>query len=249
VHPDALFSDELDALMWIDEGFSAPQVYALIKYQNLRHGRRQKKKSGYEYRVAQSRQHAWEKYPVVIGDTKGRQSAKRMAGDPAFLDKIRSTVGVPLRVIAQARHPYAVAASEMRNRKWSKQEAVSATISDIENIEAAIRQLEATEYTVVYHEDVMQAPRDAFKRLFEFLEIEPLDDIVELCAGRTWNSARYDRIASRRSDPQIDRLDRAMKASSIFSRYLEDEEVRLAGFPLKSGGFMKKIHRRISGKA
>ena len=248
VHLHALFSDELDALMWIDEGFSPAEVYALIKYQNFRHGRRLKKKSGYEYRVAGSWQHAWEKYPTVIGDSKGRQSAKRIAGDPGVLPKIRSTLGLPLRVIVQARHPYAVAASEMRNRKWTKEEAVGATISDIENIEMAKSRLDASEYTVVYHEDVMRSPRDAFRELFEFLDLEPLEDVAELCAARTWNSARYERIASRRNDPQIERLDQAMESSGVFSRYLEDDDLRLAGFPIKGSSVLKKIGARLSGR-
>jgi hypothetical protein len=247
-HPDVLMSDELDALMWLDEGFSADQVYALIKYQNYRFAKRGRRKSGYNYRIDESWQYAWDKHPRAIGDSKGRQSAMRLAADPSVVENVRSAVGVPLRVFVQARHPYAVVASEMRRRKWDLTTAVDRVIEEIRSIDSASKQLTDDERLTVYHEDLLSDPKSAYERMFGFLDVEVDPGVVRQCADKTWGRDSTGPPAAKRRSEELDRLDEVMRASPVFLRYLDDPDLRRHNLPVGvSGGYLwKKFLQRIS---
>ena len=247
-HPCILFCDELDALMWIDEGFSAEQVYALIKYQNQRLGRPGRKKSGYSYKIPDSWQYRWDKYPEVVGDSKGDKSTFRMADDPSFLSKLRDRLGVPIRAFVQARHPYAIASSEMRNRKWSKSKTVDKVIAEIEGMEVAAAQLEDAEKLTVYHEDVLRESRHWFEKMFSFLEVEPMEEILKQCADKVWKEpgkSRKKRQPEPKKDADTLRLDEAMRKSSVFSRYLDDPDLYMPKIVDPSTDFVGRVKRKI----
>lgn len=247
-HPHILFCDELDALMWFDEGFSAEQVYALIKYQNQRLGRPGRKKSGYSYKIADSWQYRWDKYPKVVGDSKGDKSTFRMADDPSFVSRLRDRLGVPIRAFVQARHPYAIASSEMRNRKWSKSLTVDKVIAEIEGMETAAAQLEDAEKMTVYHEDVLNDPRLWFEKMFSYLEVEPMEEILAQVAQKVWRepaTSRKKAPAEPKKDADTLRLDEAMRKSSVFSRYLDDPDLYMPKIVDPSKDIMGKVKRKI----
>lgn len=246
-HPEVMFSDELDALMWFDEGFRADQVYAVIKYQNFRFEKRGRRKSGYRYKIPNSQQYVWEQYPKVIGDCKGRQSSLRIAKDPSFVDRLRQAVGVPLRVFVQGRHPYEIVASEMRRRQWSLRVAVDNLIEEIESIETAAQQLQSEERIVLYHEDLLRSPEDTFRTMFTFLGVEPTPEIVQTCADHTWRKSTYATARYLKRNQHVDRLDEAIRASSVYSRYLEDPELQLKSIPKAESPFSvwKRVQRRL----
>jgi hypothetical protein len=239
-----MFSDELDALMWFHEGFSASQVYALIKYQNYRHGRRQKKKSGYEYRLDSSWQHRWEKAPRVVGDTKGRQSARRIAEDPELLPYLRKQIGLRLRVVVQVRHPYRLVESEMRHRGWPIDRAVDAVLADMKNVDAAQSALSDTEKTLIYHEDLLRNPQRTYSELFAFLGVPVHEDIVRHCADHTWKGGAGKRGHSEKRHIRLKEIDAAASESPIFARYVQDETLILSGLPSTFRDMLQRWYNR-----
>jgi len=82
-HPEVLISDELNALSFIKEGFSAEQVYALIKCQDSRLQKRKRKKSGYSYWVDGTWQNVKDKHPVLLSAMQKDQEAS------AFFQRIK----------------------------------------------------------------------------------------------------------------------------------------------------------------
>ncbi len=253
-HPHILFCDELDALAYFDDGFSANQVYALIKYQNSRHGKKGGRKSGYSYAIPGSLQYAWDKYPEVIGDAKGRRSSERIAQDPAFLDRLRKETGKKIRAIVQARHPYAMVASEMRNRGISLTEAVDNITGDIRNMDEAVKHIPAEEQTAIYQEDLLKDPVRYIRELFVFLGVDPSDEYVNLCSSKIWRSPGKKKKKKkktkerRKQNPDLDRLDQVMAQSPLFKRYVEDEKLRRTTLIRKPKDAVKKwIIRKLRG--
>ena len=233
-HPDVMFSDELDALMWFDEGFRADQVYTLIKFQNYRYGKRGRRKSGYSYQVESSWQYQWGKQPQVIGDSKGRQSSRLLASKHSLLEKIRNEVRVELRIFVQARHPYRIVASEMRNRHWSLSAAIGNVIRDIQEIESIVQKTSVLEQRVQYHEDILANPGKSMDQMFNFLDVWPDENVIKLCANKIRTAPKLSRKAFSDRPMQLEELDRAMQDSSIFRRYCEDDQVQLEGLPAQS---------------
>lgn len=245
-HPDVMFSDELDALMWFDEGFRADQVYTLIKFQNYRYGKRGRRKSGYSYQVESSWQYQWGKQPQVIGDSKGRQSNRRVAQSDDFAERLRATTGVPLRVFVQARHPYLIVASEIRNRGWSVAEAVERVVTDIETIDLAKRRFEEREMMTVYHEDVLNNPRSLFREMFDFLEVNDRSDVLDQCEQKVLSRRTLSLSTFNHRSHELDRLDEVARRSEVFCRYFEDKKLHVAGLP--DNRLIAKIRRRLLGR-
>ncbi len=252
-HPKILFSDELDAFYWFDEGFEAEQVYSVIKHQNMRYGKKGQLKSGYDYKIPGSMQYAWEKYPQVIGDAKGRRSSERIAEDPSFLDRLKKTVGVPIRAIVQMRHPYAMVASEKRNRLISLEEAMENIVGDMRHMDEAVGHLNDEEKLFIYHEDFLKDPETYFRQIFEFFGVDTSDEYVKLCASKIWKKPskgggkkKKKAAQPKKKGKELEYLDGVMRESPLFRRYVEDPALEMNALPKKrKDAFRKWAYRGI----
>lgn len=223
-HPDILISDELHALRYFREGYNATQVFALIKYQDERAQRRNRKKSGYDYLVEGSAQTDGKKHPLVIGDAKGAGSASILASHPELVERLRSRVGVPLRVIVQVRHPFDVIATEIRRRGWDITAAISEMQSMSDHLEKAASLLSGDEMLFQTHEELIANPKEQFERLFRFLGVEPIPAVLEACASKIWNAPHKTRSSIDWARHEQLRLIDIMRSSKYFANYLEDAE-------------------------
>jgi hypothetical protein len=161
-HPDVLISDKLNSLQYFREGYSADQVYALIKMRACRVQRRQRSKtSGEGLRSVKSK----EKHPIAIGDSAGVASANLLASDHELLQQVRAAVGVPLRVIIYKRDK-----ARRLNKRSNEVGTVAAQLNDDERLFQT-------------HNELIADPRGQFERLFRFLDVEPSPVIVEACTN------------------------------------------------------------------
>jgi hypothetical protein len=228
-HPDVLISDELNALQYFSEGYTAAQVYALIKVQDMRSQNRGRKKSGYDYSVGGTAQSDEKKHPLVIGDAKGAGSAAILASDPELIQRVRAAVGVPLRVIIHVRHPFDSMATTMRRRDRDLSAVIEAAQAVSNNLEKAADLLSEDEVLFQTHEELIANPTEQFERLFRFLDVEPIPEIVNACANKIWNVPHKTRKALKWQSGQQERLVDVMGASRYFAHYFSDGQ----GDPVK----------------
>ncbi|MEM9251549.1 MAG: hypothetical protein AAGB29_04285 [Planctomycetota bacterium] len=235
-HPDIIFSDELGVVTKIDEGYSADQVFALIRAQDLHLQNRGRAKSGYDYRVDGAWQNVTDKHPVAIGDAKGARASAMLAADPAFADKIRSCVGVPIRAIVHLRDPFDIVGSRVKRRGRKLDDAIFGMRGVHDSVVAALATLREEERLIQYHEDVIADPVTAFERMFAFLGVEPNDQAVQACAGKLWARPHAARKATDWPEDAVARLRGLIDESPILGRYADPPVTDLSGAPVAPAG-------------
>lgn len=108
-HPRMVVSDEVDALGYVDLGFRRDELFHLL----LRGSRTEARKGRvtarrlepYSYLVPGWYQGTADS-PVVVGDSTSGTSTRRIGADPALLDRLRTLVGVDVRLIQVVRNPF-----------------------------------------------------------------------------------------------------------------------------------------------
>ncbi|MEO0966086.1 MAG: hypothetical protein AAFY08_13335 [Planctomycetota bacterium] len=220
-HPDVLYADELGAVTKIDEGYSADQVYALIRAQDLHLQNRGRAKSGYDYKVDGAWQNVPDKRPRVIGDAKGARATTLLAGGPGFAERVRAAVGVPIRAVVHLRDPFDIVGSRVKRRGRRLDDAIRGMRIVHDEILAAIGTLREDERLIQYHEDVIADPTAAFERMFAFLGVEPNPEAVRACAGKLWARPHAARKAADWPDESVAALRALIDESPILGRYAD----------------------------
>jgi hypothetical protein len=220
-HPDVLISDELHALRYFAEGYTADQVYALIRAQNMYLQRRQRSKSGYNYSVEGTAQDDPKKHPLVIGDAKGEGSMKLLVRNQKLIDRIREEVGIPLRAIVHIRHPFDITATNIRRRQTKLSDAISIVIDIFQKLQIVVDQLREEEFMLQRQEDLIADPKGQFEKLFRFLDVEPTPEIVTACANKIWRAPHLTRKSIDWEPNERKRLIEAMRKSQFFAPYVD----------------------------
>lgn len=220
-HRDVLISDELDAVKFFSEGYSAEQVYALIKYQDSRHQSRERRKSGYDYAVAASYQADAAKHPSVIGDAKGNETTTRLGQNPGLLGELRTKVQVPLRCFVQARNPFDMIATKIRRRQKDTDHLIDSFENFVQSLNATRALLSYEEMLPLNQEDILNEPEHHLTTMFEFLNVEPDRDIVAKCASKLWSRPHQTRNTVQWTPEQIDRVVGLIGDDPLFRCYVD----------------------------
>ncbi|MEM6334424.1 MAG: sulfotransferase [Planctomycetota bacterium] len=220
-HPDVLIADELGAVTRVREGYSADQVYAQIRAQDLHHQARGRAKSGYDYLVHNAWQNVADKHPLVIGDAKGARTTGYLARYPEFADQLREAVGVPLRFIVHLRDPFDMVGSRVKRRGKALDDAIRLVRNIHDQTVIALSRLREDERLIQYHEDVIANPADAFRRMFEFLGVDPNPQVIEACAAKVWRKPHAARAAADWPKRQTQRVHDMIAQSPVLGRYAQ----------------------------
>ena len=114
-HPNIVVAHELDVLKYVQVGFRKHQIFHLLLENSKAHAQCGRKATGYTYEVRDQ----WQgRYATlrVIGDKKGGKSSLRLRENPDLLNKLRNTIGLPLKVFHVVRNPYDNIATKYRRR-------------------------------------------------------------------------------------------------------------------------------------
>jgi len=183
-HPDAVIAHELDALRYVRAGFSRDQVFALILDKDREFSRQGRQaKVDYTYVVPGQWQGRYREL-VVIGDKKGGHSTAALAGHPPLLDRLRSRVGVPLRLVHVTRNPYDnIATIFTRSPKADLGAAVEHYLSLRRGMEGIRRRLAPGELLDLRYESLLEDPAPQLERLCAFAGLEVPPDYTSACAA------------------------------------------------------------------
>lgn len=211
-HPQIIISDELDALRYIDAGFTADQVLSLsliVSERQARHARRKAGQDGATYSYAVPDQ--WQgthRDLRVIGDSQAGWSVQRLARDPSLLDRTRQRVGPrKLQFIHVTRNPFDNIATMMLRGGRTFESAFERYFANCESIVALSARLGDEELLRLRHEDVILAPADSLSRACAFLSVEADDGYLDACASILYPNPSRSRAKVSWTDAQRARVD------------------------------------------
>lgn len=191
-HPEALIAHELNALRYVQWGFPRDKLFALLVRRDHQFGQIGRRWSGYDYSIAGLWQGTWRKLRV-IGDKRGGASTRLLHRRPYLLDKLRSRVGVPLRVFHHVRNPFDNIARMALVSGASLPAAVERYFRNVDWAMETIARLEPNELMDVYHERVTAEPRETLRAMLTHLGLDAEARWIDICARHVMPSPRRSR--------------------------------------------------------
>lgn len=221
-HPNMVFAHELDALKYINSGFSKAQIYYLI-LENSRNftssGRRWR---GYSYEVPNQWQGKFKKLRI-IGDKKGGRSTRRFGADPTLLEVLRRIIDSDLKFIHVIRNPYDnISRIFIRGRvKYGGVLANSIPsyfeLSDtIVNLKKGMNDKEMLDVRL---ETFIQDPTGCLRKICAFLGVDASGDYLDDCASIVFKTPKKSRHDVEWNHESIDEVKRRMKAYPFLKGY------------------------------
>ena len=210
-HPDIVIAHELDALGYLEAGFSAAQIYSLILERDRTFTAAGREWSGYSYVVGGQ----WQgrvRTLRVIGDKKGGASTRRLRDRPELLARLQAAVGIPLKILHVVRNPYDKIATILRR---GQQPTLGACIEwyfmlcDTES--RVIREIGDNAVKTIRYESLVAQPDRSIEAMCHFLGVECGADYVTCCADLVWKAARKTRSAADWTLVEIGDVARRMK--------------------------------------
>lgn len=104
-HQNMIIAHELDALKYLDSGFSRKQLYQQILENSIKFNETDREWTGYSYWVP-NQWHGRFSELKIIGDKKGSRSVLRFMRNPGILQKLRDEIEIDIKFIHVTRNPF-----------------------------------------------------------------------------------------------------------------------------------------------
>jgi hypothetical protein len=180
-HMHAVISHELDVSPLVLGGASRDELFSRIlaraAWFNLRGNR-----SNYRYQIPNKWQGRFETLRV-IGDKRGGTAAQSLARHPDLLDRLRNTVGVPVRLIHVVRNPYDNIAAIARWHRLTLDASIEFYFSHF-SVTGKLEELApAADIVTVRHEAFFNAPEETLSGVCSFLGLEASAAYLQECSS------------------------------------------------------------------
>jgi hypothetical protein len=195
-HPNAVIGHELDALKYVQAGFSKRRIYQLLLENSRKHVESGREWNTYSYEVPGQWQGRFDKLRV-IGDKKGGKSTVRLRSNPELLQRLRDTVGVGIKFVHVIRNPYDNISTMLRDKigngfTGARNRGLRFCIEKYFLRCATVRDLkEGTRDADVFdvrHESFVEDPARHLGGLCRFLGLEYSDGYLKDCASIIFKS-------------------------------------------------------------
>ena len=217
-HPEAVIAHEADVLRYVQAGFRRLQVFSLILENSRGYGTR--REIVYDYTVPGQWQGRYRRLRV-IGDKKGGRSTRRLAASPKLLQRLRQTVGVPVRFVHVARNPFDNIATifERSSPGRGLDAAVSEYLALCATVQELRQRLGAGAMLDVRHETLLASPHQSLQQACAFLGLEEEPAYLDACAGILYAAPRRTRHHVEWPREQVDRVERAIERFEFLAGY------------------------------
>lgn len=220
-HPNVILADELDALKFVQAGFSERQVF----YLSLRNSRRSaqvgRTRTGYTYRVPSQWQGRFANLQL-IGDKMGGYTALPLQHHPTLLDLVRTQFSVKIKFVHVMRNPYdAISTMSVRDncpldRSIDKFFSLCGAVAHVK------QRVAAADIYDLRHEDFVSSPRTVLKRLCDFFNLSCHETYVAACEQIVFKSPHHSRYHVRWNRLLIDSVQRKLEQFAFLSDYIYD---------------------------
>ena len=201
-HSEAVVSNELRDFRYLWEGAAREELFTAI----LEHDRQWTRDGsigggGYSYAVPGQWQGRYSRLRVLGDKGGGKLSEVLLKKDPRLLEKMRSWIGLPLRLVHITRNPYdtigamyAPLGRPLDNPQRDLDECIRRYFELAGVIHESIKDMPKDELLILRHEDFIAHPRDCIGRLCRFLGLGCDDGYLEDCASIVYAGANKRRM-------------------------------------------------------
>jgi hypothetical protein len=214
-HRHVVIAHELDAPRLIIEGCDRDTLYSRIlaraAWFNLRGNR-----SNYRYQIPNSWQGRFETPLRVVGDKGGGWAAQWLRKYPDLLQRIRGTVGVPLRLIHVVRNPYDNIAAISQWHQLSLDESIDFYFSHCETTASLA---DAADVRTIRHEAFIDAPEATLAALCAFLDLAPDAGYLAACSSIVFDRPTRSRRRVEWSAAQVAEVERRARRYAFLAGY------------------------------
>jgi len=222
-HPEAVIAHELDALRLLRIGFRRNQVWARILQHDAEFvANGSQARVDYTYAIPGQWQGRWTKLRV-IGDKKGAMSTRAIRARPELLDRVRTTMKVPLRVVHVTRNPFDNISTIASRAKRTLAEAADIYFELCETVADTRKRLDADELLDVQHEQVILDPQATIRRLVQHVGLVAADDYVDACASTLFSAPRRTRENAPWTPELVDATTARLAPYDFLASYRYDE--------------------------
>jgi hypothetical protein len=180
-HRDAVIAHELIAPELVLQGCSRDELYARI-LGRARWFNRRGNKGNYDYQVPGQWQGRFQTLRV-LGDKRGGTLAQRVGEHPDLLQRFRSLVGVPLRLVHVIRNPFDNIAAISTWDRLSLPESIEFYFQHCQTTGQLGTLCTPEEVHTVYHEEMIRAPAPVLAKLCAYLGLECYPNYLEDCCS------------------------------------------------------------------
>ncbi len=227
-HPEVVIAHQLHALRYLAAGFRRIQLFGMILRTDRRYGRRGRisNKGRFNYAVPGQWQGCYTRLRV-IGDKRGASSTELLDQRPELLERLRSVVDVPVRIVHVVRNPFDNI-STMAVRFHIELPAAADRYFALLDVTAAVKATAGDgEWLDLRHEDMIADPVTWLPRLCSFVGVTAGDDYVRDCASIIYKRPHQSRHEAPWTDELVGMVERRMAAFSFLEGYRFEE--RAAG--------------------
>lgn len=217
-HPNALISHRLDSLKYLQAGHTLQEIFYLIFKNSQRFAKTGRKLTAYSYAVANSWQGRTDKLQV-IGDQEGKWTALRLLNNTDRLHEQLEQLNVGLRLISVVRNPYDNIATWSIRSGMSLQKSANAYFTICQKIEAISQQHSQHEFLRIYHERFVEDFSAEFHRIFQFLNMEVNDALLQDCQTMLYKKCHNSRHFVKWNAALLNNIDTEMARYPYLSCY------------------------------
>ena len=171
-HPEMVLSNELDALAFIEAGYSRRQLFWLIHERDRWFARTGSRWEGYAYKVPGQWQGKFENLRV-IGDKKASRSTLWLEYDLSLLAALEARVQLPLQIFHIIRNPFDnITTMARKSDSGSLDNAIAFYFKICRTAQAVAAIRTSTDFMTVRHEAFIADPEVTLQRMCAFLGLE-----------------------------------------------------------------------------
>jgi hypothetical protein len=191
-HPEVVVAHELNALRYVQRGFTREQLFALLVRRDREFGSLGRRWSGYDYAVDGGWQGRWRTLRV-IGDKRGGASTRLLHRRSYLLERLRKRVGIPIRVFHHVRNPFDNIAAMARVSGAGLDSAAERYFRNVRWAMSTLQRLDDAELMHVYHERFVDDPAATLRAMLDHLGVASDESYLAACAGRVLPTPRRSR--------------------------------------------------------
>jgi Sulfotransferase family len=179
-HPEIVVSHEADVLRYVKPGIPRAMLLEFALEGDRRFARIGRRWMDIDYGFPGTCQGAFVRLRVV-GDKKAQRSVRRVQEDPAILDRLRRTVGVPIRVLHIVRNPYDNITSMARRPEEPLSEVIDHYRGVADAVDFARSRLDSSEFLAVRYEAIASDPAGRMSEICRFIGVDAPEAYLAIC--------------------------------------------------------------------
>jgi hypothetical protein len=217
-HPEMVVAHELGVFDYVDHRFGRTALYGLILERDRAFASLGRQWTDYDYTVEGQFQGRFRRLSVV-GDKRGRHANISLTRKPELLERLRTTVGVPVRVLHVTRNPYDNIATMAKRSDATIDTAITRFESLCEGAANIRKLLQPDEIMDVNYDQFLGDPRTGLDRMCRFVGLKADQKYLDDCANVVWPAGSQPRQKVEWTDEQIDRVQAIIDRYDGFGEY------------------------------